>query len=360
MTDLVPKDTFRVDPLHEGVAFYSSANIVHKYKGLAEKLQSSDIESRAEGMEMLPQLIKSHLHMTWQNTFSSGIAVLKPLQEHTTSLVFTGTELARNLSQCTESPFPASCPPNKDRCRPCVSSHPMLLTVPPVFRNTSTLFTIGIVPHPYTLASLAHQTDALTVRFVRRETKRDEWIMAASKELLGTGLSSYARLVHMKDAIASDYGSSHSFWLTGERTDDPSWREDLAWVFGFPIPSEPASDGHSETPVPGPERRPPPPKPEGNVPAPVALEKERILIEKSRTQLKEGGTSKTNQAKEVIESWNLADTELWRFVRAFAARRRVERKKWEEDERAFAGSESKGTFGRWFDRRDVDEDVLEG
>ena len=57
--------------------------------------------------------------------------------------------------------------------------------------------------------------------------------------------------------------------------------------------------------------------------------------------------------REMVEAWNLADTEAWRFVRAFMARERVERTKWEEEERAFAGAEEgrgKG-WGNWFDRR---------
>ena len=202
LLEIVPKDTFHVDPQHEGVAFYSTANIIKKYKGLSEQLQSKDLESRVAGMQALPKLITSHLHTIWQNTFSSGIAVLKPIPDHMTTTVFTGVELARNLSQCSESPFPASCPPNRNRCKPCVSSQPMLISTPQVFRNASTIFTIGTIPHPYTLASLKHGQDTLSTRFIRRQTKRDEYIIAASQELLGSGVSSFARLVDMKDAIA--------------------------------------------------------------------------------------------------------------------------------------------------------------
>lgn len=347
LAEIVPKDSFNVDPQHEGIAFYSTANILKKYKGLAEKLMAK--ETRTEGLALLPQLITSHLHMTWQNTFSSGIAVLKPLPDHSTHIVQPAIELARNLSQCTDSPFPASCPPNRDRCNPCVSTHPMLITTPSVFRNTSTLFTIGTVPHPYTMVSLQHQTEALTTPFVRRHTSRDEWTMAATKELLGTGLSSFARLPHVKDSIASEYGSSHSIWLTAENTGSDQWHKDLTWDFGFPIPSSPHNDGHSETPVPGPERRPPPPKPDGKVPDEVELIKERNLLEKSRLALT-NGVKPTAQIRDVVEAWNLADTEIWRFTRAFNARRRVERLKWEEEEKAFAGSEGgKGVWDRWFD-----------
>lgn len=350
LVDVLPSDSFKVDPQHDGIAFYSTANIVKKYRDVADKLKAKD--SRADGLARLAQLITSHLHTTWQNTFTAGIAVLNPHPDHTTHLVEPAIELARNLSQCTDSPYPASCPPNRERCQPCVSSHPMTIGRPAMFRNQTKLFTIGTVPHPYTFASLQHQTEALTIRFIRRSTSRDSWIMATTKELLGTGLSSFARLPYLKDAVASEFGSSHSLWLTAESTESDTFNKDLAWIFGFPIPSSAPDDGKSETPVPGPERRPPPPKAEGKVPDKVELMREKTLLDKARAALK-GHVRQIVQIRDVIEAWNLADTEIWRFTRAYNARRRVERKKWEEEESGFAGSEgSKGAWGRWFDRRE--------
>jgi hypothetical protein len=57
--------------------------------------------------------------------------------------------------------------------------------------------------------------------------------------------------------------------------------------------------------------------------------------------------------REMVEAWNLADTEAWRFVRAHMAREKMERNKWEEEERAFAGAEEgRGkAWGNWFDKR---------
>ena len=51
--------------------------------------------------------------------------------------------------------------------------------------------------------------------------------------------------------------------------------------------------------------------------------------------------------KAVVEAWNLADTEVWRFVRAFGARKAMERAKWEEDEDRFL---EMGMVGRWVDK----------
>jgi hypothetical protein len=70
------------------------------------------------------------------------------------------------------------------------------------------------------------------------------------------------------------------------------------------------------------------------------IKKEEIRLGKARDALK----SKDKRMKTVVkavEDWNLADTEAWKFARAYSARRRMERKKWEEDEQKFAGSEKK-------------------
>lgn len=357
---VLPADMVQIDENHEGIAYYSTATIKDKYKRIADKL--GDNATIPEGLAMIPDLINSHLHMTWQNTFSSGIAVLKPLPQHTTTLVEPAIEIARNLSQCPDSPIPASCPPNRPRCKPCVASTPMLITTPFVFRNTSTVFTIGTLPHPYTLTSLQHTRDDLSLRFVRRETNRDIWILAATKELLGTGRSSFARLVHLKDAVASDYGSARSLWLTAERPPDVKNAKDLEeldWTLGFQLPRSPLPDGKSETPVPGPERRPPPPKKEfgdGPIPSEADLTREVQLFEKAKIALRQGEKSGRKEAKatrEVVEAWNLADTEMWRFVRAWNARGRMQRRKWEEEEEDFLG---KGAFDRWKDF--VTRDVL--
>jgi hypothetical protein len=345
-----------VDNNQKAIAFYSSKNINKYYKPIAEKLASADKDVSREGLRLLPQLIISHLHTTWQNSFGSGIAVLKPLPDHMFTLVKPAIELARNLSQCTESPQPASCPPNREKCVPCVSSHPLRISQPMFFRNTSDIFTIGTVPHPYTMASLQHQTDSLTVRFIRRTTKRDEWTLAATKEFLGTGMSSFARIPPLKDAIASDYGSARSLWLTPDNLAEENnvqLHRDLAWSLGFPVPTLESTldNGRSETPVPGPERRPPAPKPEGKIPDPVELVHEGTLLEKARLVLKSKGPRGSISIRDAVEAWNLADTEVWRFVRAWNARRSVERRKWEDEEKAFAGTEgSKGSWSRWFDR----------
>ncbi|KAK3713794.1 hypothetical protein LTR37_008280 [Vermiconidia calcicola] len=348
ITALIPQDLFKIDPDHDGIAFYSTSTIAENYVPIKHKLENDD--TRSDGLAMLPSLINSHLHQTWQNWFSSGIAVLKPIAQNTTGLIEPAIDIATNLSQCANSPIPASCPPNRPNCKPCVSSTPVRVITPPVFRNTSTLFTIATVPHPYTLQSLIHSKRDMDMKFIRRNTTRDTWILATTKELLGTGISSFARLANLKDAVASEYGSARSLWLTAEdplHVSNEKDLEDLNWFFGFQIAGPRLKTGKSETPVPGPERRPPPPKQEFDGPAPdeEKLRQQRMLVENAKPLVK-GTPKELMRKRDVIEAWNLADTEAWKFVRAFGARRGVERRKFEEGEAKYLG---RGSYDRWKD-----------
>lgn len=350
LDEALPKGTIQTDMRNDGIAFYSSTIIKAKYPVIQEKLENAT--TRADGLAMLPHLINSHLHLTFQNVFADGIAVVKPLPQHTTALIEPAIDMARNLTQCSYSPIPASCPPNRSQCRPCVSSHVMIST-PPVFRNQSTVFTISTVPHPYTITRLHKLRDTLDLKFIRRETERDIWLLATTQEALGTGLSSFVRLPFLKEAVASEHGSAISLWLTAERPQEKEDLEDWDWAFGFQLPRQVLSKGQSETPVPGPERRPPRPKAEyggGPAPSEQELKKEHHLLQTAKDVIwhaSETVDADITRTREIVEAWNLADTEAWKFVRAYNARRRVERKKWEQEEANYLG---KGLFDRWIDK----------
>ncbi len=128
--------------------------------------------------------------------------------------------------------------------------------------------------------------------------------------------------------------------------------QELDWIFGFRIPRQPLKDGKSETPVPGPERRPPPPKQEfdGPKPSEKQLLRQQLLGERAQRLIKKseqhGGQKPLIILRNAIEAWNMADTEAWKFVRAFNARRQVERLKWQKEEEAYLG---RGFYDRWKD-----------
>ncbi|KAI2631876.1 hypothetical protein GGR54DRAFT_3223 [Hypoxylon sp. NC1633] len=351
----VTADTFRIDPSHESLAFYDPKTVDKIY----QKVSQDAAADRNKGLQSMNLLINSHLHNTWQDNFGSGIAVLKPMPAHTTYMIEPTLDLATRLAACSDSPMPSSCPPNLPKCSPCVSSHPMKITTPARYRNTTGLYTIGTVPHPYTLRTLDTQRETLDVAYVRREIRRrDEWLYLVFQELLGTGISGSARVVRFKDAVAGEYATSHSLWLTGERDALP---HDLDWWFGFAVPGNATNDGRSETPVPGPERRPKPQHDpaDGPIPSDEDLATEPRLLQRARDVAK-SKLEDDVRVRAAIEAWNLADTEAWRFAKAFLARSRVERLKWEEEESRYAGgvgsdSDKKGRGNSWLRWGDEDE-----
>ena len=345
LLEAFPRNTFQVDPSHDGIAFYDDTIITNRYKAVFEKLTSS----RPTGLHALAQLINSHLHMTFQNAFSKGIAVLNPIAKHSTILTEPAMQIATYLAECTGSPIPSSCPPNRPKCKPCVSAHPLHISRPSVFQNTSTLYTIGTIPHPYTLATLASQRDNIDVAYIRRQTSRNPWLLAATKELLGTGVGTSPRLLKFKEAVASEWGVAHSLWLIPEK----DLRTELDWHFGFAIPKNITDKGFARPPVPGSKPNTPPPKTKLAMPSEQELQLERSLLEKAKDAVR-SSIRPQQSIREAVEAWNLADAEAWRFTRAFGARSKVERLKWEEEETklgASAGSGGGGTAGwsRWLD-----------
>ncbi|KAF2839574.1 hypothetical protein M501DRAFT_719998 [Patellaria atrata CBS 101060] len=302
MIDAVKDDAFTVDKKHDGIALYDMATISSKYKPIAEKLEG---ESRAQGLEDLSQLINYHLQTTWHNSFPSGISIIRILPKgHITSLIEPAIELARNLTQCASTPIKASCPPNRPNCKPCSPQKPFPITTIDSFRNDTSSFTIGTVPHPYTMTSLNYMRDALDARFIRREVKdRDPWLHATTKDLLGPNLGGAGRIIPFKDAVASDWAVPRTLWLTAER----ETHKDLDWIFGFAVPSNTSS----------PDGRPPMPQMEPPTPNSAEVTQEKTLLAKARDVIR----SKVRASvlvTEAVEAWNLADTEAWRFARAWS------------------------------------------
>ncbi|KAI0402097.1 hypothetical protein F4802DRAFT_577167 [Xylaria palmicola] len=342
----VSSDRFRVDPSHEAIAYYDRKTIEKVYPKIAEGKSAS----RAQSLERLNTLINYHLHNTWQDLFSQGIAVLKPFPAHTTTLIEPGVELAKRLASCHDSPIPASCPPNLPKCTPCVSSYPMKISTPARYRNKTQLYTIGTVPHPCTLRIFDAFRGDIDIGYLRRETERDYWLYRVFQEVLGTAITASARVVTFKDTVAAEYATSRSLWLTDEE-EDPL--QDADWWLGFAVPKNVTDDGRSETPVPGPERRPKPihDPADGPIPKDDELAREPELLKRAR----ELGKSKLEsdvRLRAAAEAWNLADTEAWRFARAFLARSRAEKKEWEKEESKYAGGVGRDTGDerpRWKD-----------
>ena len=326
--DALPRKTFHIDSRHSSIAYYDMPTIKSKYSKIAEELGTSP----EDGYTSLRHLINAHLQTTWLNAFPDGVAILKPYPEHMTTLTYFAMQIAQTLTTCHDIPIPKSCPPNRPSCKPCSSSRPAKLQTVSTYENKTSLFTLGTVAHPYTFNSLYHYRETIDTPFVRRKTERDQWLAEATDKMLGPAVSGPQRLVRFKEAVASGFGAAHSLWLTGEHKDSTV---ELDWIFGFEMPKIEALDL---------DLLPSNLEPPDDRPSSIGRAEEERLMELAQKTVF-AKSKKEKQAREMVEAWNLADAEAWRFVRAFGTRRRDERERWEEGEKGFAGGEgSRGWF----------------
>ncbi|CEN59508.1 hypothetical protein ASPCAL01958 [Aspergillus calidoustus] len=330
LVELLPDGLIKPEQTNS-LAVYDSATIANHYPAVTEKTASPTADRLAE-------LINSHLHTTFQNSFPGGLVVLKPFAEHTTALVEPALRLARALGQCAHSIAPQSCPPNLLKCHPCDDRRPMKISQPATYKNNSQTFTIATLPHPYTLISLLQNSAEVTTRHVRRETARDEWLKEVTSQQLGRELGGGPRAVVTKKAIAERPALGTSLWMTVESLPAEAGQalpstllDEFEWQFGFKIPRDTNVDakneGHSKETM------------QHANPSTQGVEREYEIIRQARDLLKK----KSNRVniRSVTEAWNMADTEIWKFVKAYRARSIVERKKWEESEKDFLGPQPK-------------------
>ncbi|PTB36789.1 hypothetical protein M441DRAFT_61515 [Trichoderma asperellum CBS 433.97] len=298
------------------LAYYSPKIVETKYAKLIKK------DDRAGTLHNLNNLINYHLLVTWQNSFPDGIEVIKPHPEHATAMLAGALELAKSLASCPESPMLSSCPPNLPKCYPCVASPMAVTTLPRLrFRNSPHVFTIGVVPHPWSFALVNNLRESINVTWIV-ESPRDTWLSAVTQAYLGSGVTSSRRVVRFKELVAGEADSAHSLWLPAEDK-IPS---DMEWHFGFTIPEKGMDDGKSRSPVPAErllkDEEPDKAKEIAHEQALLDRAKQVVMMSKSFINRTEMRTS--------LEAWNMADTEAWRFTRAFNARRFSEREEWEK------------------------------
>ena len=338
LNEIAEQNSISVEPKPEALAFYDAATIAEHYKIITTELA----DDKASGLRSLAQLITSHLHLTFLNSFPDGFAVLTPYSDNANILNSYALSVADALRDCPASPVSSSCPPNRQKCTPCSAIRPPPVKTPESFTNSSTVYAIGTIPHPFTLASLIANTKDITTRHIRRDTERDRWLFAITQKTLGEKVAGYSRIVKFKETVAGEWGCARGLWMTEDPTPQ---HKDLEYHFGFQL-------APFNVTTPDPETLPLSKKEKKAVERAMQMQTDLLANAKIVLGEQRGKNEKTG-VKEMVEAWNLADTEAWRFVRAFQARERVERLKWEEEERAFAGAEEgkDGGWGKWFDRR---------
>lgn len=324
----LPGGSIDIDETPAPLSSYAPTIVDKKYPKVALDFK----KGRARGLRTLNRLITTHLHISWQNRFPEGIEVLKPHPEHTTTMVKRALRLASRLASCSGSPMPSTCPPNQPRCAPCVATAPMRVSTPARYRNSTKVFSIGTVPHPWTFALLDNLQQSFNISWIRRESPRDPWLTAVTQALLGAGASGNRRVMSLKEAIAGEHATSRSLWLVAEN-DVPF---DISWYFGFAVPEHGMDQGKSESPVPAArlaKKKPKAPRP-GN--GPVAsredLAREVPLLKRAKQVVALIEPTDEARMRASLEAWNMADTEAWKFVRAFQARNFLEKAKWEREE----------------------------
>ncbi|KAL5623926.1 hypothetical protein BROUX41_003986 [Berkeleyomyces rouxiae] len=339
----VPGNSFMADKASNAIAYYDAAVIKNKYAPISKAMA----ENKADGLKKLNQLINAHLHQTWQNIFSKGLVVLKPAPEHTSFIVRNAVSIANDLVTCSPSPLSdGSCPPNLPGCMPCSDKTPMKLVMAESLANSTSIYTIGTVPHPFTFISLVHLRNDMDTQWILKTLKvRDPWLTKITETLFAKPASSNTMIMHFKEAVAGKFAPTRSLWLSAEK-DAPA---DVNWHFGFAIPqakrkrkkegeTKGAQDNKDDTPS------------KQTKPDSADLIQEATILQKALVI----GTSRDAQdikIRNALEAWNMADLESWKFVRAFLARRTIERQQWETEESKYVqglGTEE-GRRTRWWD-----------
>ncbi|KAH7146432.1 hypothetical protein EDB81DRAFT_492830 [Dactylonectria macrodidyma] len=374
--EIVGKEAFDIDKTPSSLAHYTPEVIRKSYSELAKTFTSS----KAKGLTSLNTLISAHLHMEWQSRFPEGIEVLQPLPDHTMFMVEPALLLANSLGHCPDNPIPSSCPPNFYRCRYCTAgSTSMTINTPSQYRNTSRAFSLGMVPHPWTMASLDNLQESIDASWIVRNSTRDPWLEALTQKFLGPRVSGNLRVMRFKQAVEGGFASANALWVTAE-SELPS---DLDWHFGFALPHpedertlEESKDGKPKGATADGTSKSKKryalgsygsdksdqvfeehAKLEDNGPVPLTPEeiqaKEKSLLKQAKRIVNLTKRSRETKLRASLEAWNLADTEAWKFTRAFLARRLMERAEWEKEEAKYgggAGSEKgRSAWNRWRD-----------
>ncbi|ATY60857.1 hypothetical protein A9K55_006420 [Cordyceps militaris] len=322
--DALPADAVVEHETPPVLAFYNTTIVAKKYPKLVLD------KNKHQFGALRNELINAHLQSSWQNSYAMGIDVINPFEDHMSNMVRNATDLAHALASCPPTPLAGSCPPNLPKCGPCGATTPLVVRPAKTFANESSVFTIGMVPHPWTRTVLANKQDGFNATVIHEST-RDGWLLAAAEGLRGKHRSRYSQLLALKRAISGDTADTRSLWFTVE---DP-FPAALDWYFGFAIPQTIIDDGRSESPVPSDHinDRDRPDLAYGPK-AITELERERELAILDRAKdvfaLASTPSSETRRRRASAEAWHMADTEVWRFTRANHDRRTLARTQWED------------------------------
>lgn len=320
LLDLVGASSITAEELPPVLAYYNTTVIEKKYPKLALE------KNKYRFGTLRNQLINAHMQGAWQNSHHAGIDILSPFPQHANALLTNATDLANALASCPPTPLAGSCPPNLPKCGPCGATTPLVIRTPKRFMKHEDVFTIGMVPHPWTRTVLADMATGFNATRVR-QSDRDPWIATVCQSMFAHR-SKYQQVLQYKKDITGDMSETRSLWITAE---DP-FPTELDWFFGFAIPKVIADDGRSESPVPS-DHINDPDRPDlayGKKTVDEVMEEELAILNAAKKVIALPRATTETRRRASLEAWNMADTEAWRFTRATHDRRTLERKQWED------------------------------
>lgn len=273
---------FNIEPSLEGFATYSDAAIGKLFPNLTPS--------------QLPSLINVHLHEQFLRTHPV-LAIVDPVESPQLTLFRQRmTSVAESIAACPSSSLSGTCPPGFPRCKPCkgasITRFRSLAHLPP------NAFVLATVPHPLTCLTYLHQKPNIEARFVR-ESRRDEWVSALTADLVDKRSGGYQRLQLLEDFIDSpsifqaDAKINRGIWQIWEEAE----MDGIQSVLGFLVDMKGSSGDEVAR---------------GVEDSSILTAKERVLLQGPES------------SRDVVESWNLAWTELWYFIRALRERRKAE------------------------------------
>ena len=283
----IARSRFNVEPSLDGFATYSEETVAEIFPELKPN--------------RLSLLINAHLHEHFIRQHRV-LAIVDPITDTRLSLFRDQiTALANSIARCPSTPLAGSCPAGISQCKPCkpasVMRYRTLANVAPKS------YILSAIPHPYSFLSYVHQKSSLDARFVR-DSKRDEWISSITAGMVDKRTGGYQRIqtlkefIHSDSAVVFDGKLPRGVWQTWEEFD----LEGIESTLGFQIATlaETLNQKDSKSVM-------------TDSKAVIANAQESILSQASETE------------RDMVESWNLAWTELWYYLRALQRHRKSER-----------------------------------
>ena len=276
--------SFDIKPQLEGIVSYSRSVVARYFPTMRPK----DLTS----------LMNIHLHHHFLREHPT-ILVLDPIDDSHRNLFHEKSmSLAVSLAVCPVTLPIATCPPQFSQCIECKPATVTRIGSLSNLQHNSYL--IVTVPHPYSYLSYIHRKSSLEPQFVR-DTKREAWISFVTSEVLDRRSGGLERIQALKSFSESDLGIMFNaqvpsgFWQTWEEANFSG----LQFSLGFKMRQDSlfVVEKNAES-----ERV------------------DTVLLNAKQHVQAEG----SDNGRDMVESWNLAWSEFWYFLRALQRRRASE------------------------------------